>query len=233
MRRNLLLAACLAVVAAAPALHASAQGQGDDDARRRAQSDAERKKAEKDKQWALPHAELPSVKNVGPCPFVKVLYDAARYQEFKDGKVSAASAGYTGEITGLKAECEYKSADPISVQVDIQFALGRGPTAEGRQKDYRYWVAVTQRNEMVLAKQDFAVRAEFPQGQDRVTVVDKVEGIVIPRATATTNGANFEILVGFDVTPEMAAFNREGKRFLANAAPTTVASADTAAREAQ
>jgi hypothetical protein len=34
------------------------------------------------------------------------------------------------------------------------------------------------------------------------------------------------VLVGFDVTPEMAAFNREGKRFRANA--TAVASAGTA-----
>ena len=36
-------------------------------------------------------------------------------------------------------------------------------------------------------------------------------------ATQTTSGANFEILVGFDVTPEMAAFNRDGKRFRLNA----------------
>ena len=28
---------------------------------------------------------------------------------------------------------------------------------------------------------------------------------------------NFEVLVGFDVTPEMADFNRQGKRFFANA----------------
>jgi hypothetical protein len=56
-----------------------------------------------------------------------------------------------------------------------------------------------------------------------------VKGIVIPRATATVSGANFEILVGFDVTPEMAAFNREGKRFRPNVAPT-VASQDTTKR---
>ena len=31
------------------------------------------------------------------------------------------------------------------------------------------------------------------------------------------SGSNFEILVGFDVTPEMADFNRLGKRFRVNA----------------
>ncbi len=49
MRRNLIFAACLVLAAASPAFHAFAQsgGQSDDDARRRAQADADKKKAEK------------------------------------------------------------------------------------------------------------------------------------------------------------------------------------------
>ncbi|OYX35298.1 MAG: Tat pathway signal sequence domain protein [Caulobacterales bacterium 32-69-10] len=226
MRRNLLLLSCLAIVATVPAL-AHAQGQGDDDARRRAQADADRKKSEKEKQWNLPQAQLPQVRAVGPCPYVKVLYDAARYEEFKDGKQTPASVGFTGEITGVRANCSYKQDDPISVQVAIDFALGRGPVADGSSKDYRYWVAVTERNAQVIAKEDFAVRGEFENGADRVVVTDILEGIVIPRATNTTSGGNFEVLIGFDVTPEMAAFNRDGKRFRANATAVAAANAAT------
>jgi hypothetical protein len=235
MRRNLLLLSCLAVVAAAPAFHAYAQsqGQGDDDARRRAQADADKKKAEKEKQWSLPQADLPVVKNVGPCPYVKVLYDAARYMEFKDGKENPAAAGYTGEITGLVANCQYKGSDPITLQLGVGFDLGRGPMAQGTSKDYHYWVAVTERNETVIAKQEFTVRGDFPNGADRTFVEDKLMGIVIPRAKATTSGGNFEVLVGFDVTPEMASFNRDGKRFRANAVATSVASAAPSASAAK
>ena len=57
----------------------------------------------------------------------------------------------------------------------------------------------------------------FPAGADRTMVRESVSGIVIPRANIDTSGANFEILIGFDVTPEMAAFNRDGKRFRVNA----------------
>ena len=46
----------------------------------------------------------------------------------------------------------------------------------------------------------------------------------------TTSGANFEILVGFDVTPQMAAFNRLGKRFRPNAGATTLAAGTPAPR---
>ena len=45
--------------------------------------------------------------------------------------------------------------------------------------------------------------------------------IVIPRKDATVSGNNFEVLIGFEVTPQMAEFNREGKRFRITAtAPT-------------
>jgi len=50
-----------------------------------------------------------------------------------------------------------------------------------------------------------------------------LKGISIPRASAKVSGANFEVLVGFDVTPEMIAFNRDGKRFK----PAAVIAAET------
>ena len=84
-------------------------------------------------------------------------------------------------------------------------------------KDYRYWVAVTVRNLTVLDKQYFTVPVQFTPGKDRVDYVDHVADIVIPRANTRVSGDNFEILVGFDVTPEMADFNRQGKRFRVNA----------------
>jgi hypothetical protein len=225
MRKFLLLACGVLSLATLPALHAAAQNQDDEDRRRQAEAEAAKKKKEKDKEWDTTPAELPKVKNAGPCPFVKVLYDAARYQEFKDDRESANAVGYSGEIQDITATCQYKGADPIQLKVAIQFALGRGPVAAGRDKDYHYWVAVTTRNSTVLARQEFTVKGEFPEGQDRIQVIDKLDGVTIPRADATVSGDNFEVLVGFDVTPKMAEFNRLGKRFRVNAAPTAVAAA--------
>jgi hypothetical protein len=93
-------------------------------------------------------------------------------------------------------------------------------------------VAVTDRNREVIARQNFDLPVKFPSGKDRVYMTDSVANIVIPRGSMTTSGANFEILVGFDVTPKMAEFNRVGKRFRVNVgAPTTVAAAgETAPR---
>ena len=180
-------------------------------------------KRKKDEEWSPDAnlAPLPGAHNAGPCPFVKVLYDAGRYVEFKDNKVSSAAVGFTGEIQNLSAGCMYKATDPIHIEMELLFGLGRGPQAVGSTKDYTYWVAVTDRNRDVIAKQYFTLHAVFPAGEDRILMTDRINGITIPRANTTVSGGNFEVLVGFDVTPEMADFNEQGKRFRVNAAATT------------
>jgi hypothetical protein len=222
--RRLLLAAAVFVVAAStvPRLaHAQIDPGGDQ------QEESSKKKKD---DWGDKQAPLPAMRNAGPCPFAKTLYDAARYVEFKDGQEASAAVAYTGEIQGVRAACAYKSDDPITVSMNLLFELGRGPQAQGGSKTYRYWVAVTDRNREVLAKKTFELPVSFPAGQDRVYRSEEVKGIVIPRATPTVSGANFEVLVGFEVTPEMAAFNREGKRFRPNVAGT-VASQDAAKKQ--
>jgi hypothetical protein len=221
MRRPLLAALILACAwTAIPMGAAMAQqgggGGGDPEA------DAATKK-KKDDEWGDKQAPLPALRNAGPCPYVKTLYDAARYIELKDDKEAAAAVGYTGEIQGLSSTCAYKSDDPIRVSMELLFGLGRGPQATSSTKTYRYWVAVTDRNNEVIAKEYFNLPVTFPAGQDRVMVTDKINGIVIPRVKASVSGSNFEVLVGFDVTPKMAEFNRLGKRFRPNAAVAAVA----------
>lgn len=233
MRRTLLLAAaCVAAVTAVSATSAFAQTssrRSQDDRQEEGREEASKKK-ERDAEWGDSRAALPALRNAGPCPFVKVLYDAARYVEFKDGREASANVGYTGEIQGVSAGCEYKDADPIKVKVELLFELGRGPAAEGDAKTYNYWVAVTKRNDTVLAKQNFSMPVQFKPGQDRVYVTETLGEITIPRANMTTSGANFEVLIGFEVTPQMAAFNRDGKRFRVNAG-ADVAAGGSAARQ--
>jgi hypothetical protein len=227
MRRTILFIAAAFMVAAPFAAHAQygpgggggggggarggGSGHGADDQKKQEQDDAKKKK--RDRDWGDNQAPLAALKNAGPCPFVKTLYDAGRYVEFKDNKEASANVGFTGEIQGVSAGCAYKDAQPIQVAIEILFEMGKGPKAEGASKTYRYWVAVTQRNIAVIDKQYFDLPVKFPEGHDRVYVTEDIAQVLIPRAAATTSGSNFEILVGFDVTPQMAEFNRQGKRF--------------------
>jgi len=221
MRRTLLLA--LMAVSLIPSASAFAQGRrpqtGEDDPQEQA------RKRQRDQDFEDFKAPLPGLANAGPCPYVKVLYDAARYVEFVDKREASSSVGYSGEIEGISAACAYKATDPITIDMIVTFSLGKGPLAKGVSKDFTYWVAVTQRNQNVLAKEYFTVHANFPAGKNTLVMTDRLQGLSIPRADDKVSGSNFEVLVGFDVTPEMAAFNRDGKRFRVDAGGATTAAA--------
>ena len=131
---------------------------------------------------------------------------------------------FSGELEGVTARCAYKAGEPITVTLLPTFSFGRGPQATTATRQFQYWVAVTSRDETVLSKQWMSVMPTFPEGKERVVTPGETTQITIPRKDDTVSGANFEILVGFEVTPQMADFNRQGSRF-------TVTSTGAAAAE--
>jgi hypothetical protein len=152
--------------------------------------------------------------NAGPCPLMGVLYDSSRLVEFAQPNLQRyANIEFTGEMENVRGLCRYVEADPITMSLDIDMAFGRGPAATSDRQTYRYWIAVTRRGRAPIEKAYFDVDVRWPRDSAVVTRTEHIDRIVIPRATADTSGENFEILVGFELTPEQVAFNRQGRRF--------------------
>jgi hypothetical protein len=157
--------------------------------------------------------------NVGPCPLMGVLYDSARIVDFaQPNNRRYANIEFTGEMQGVQGLCRYVDADPIVMNLEIDMSFGRGPAASSDRQTYRYWVAVARRGRAPIEKAYFDVDVRFPRGEAVVTRREEIEQIVIPRANPEISGENFEILVGFELTPEQLQFNREGIRFRIDAA---------------
>jgi len=217
MRRVLTALAALSLAAVLIPQSAEAQSSGRPGGQQGREQSPDQGASQRSREVRI--APLSRRANAGPCPYVKVLYDAARYVEMADfSRPATAGVGFTGEIEGVTADCAYREADPIRLDFNVLFNLGKGPQASGDSRTYRYWVAVTERNTAVLAKEYFDLPVTF-NGQDTASV-QQSQSIVIPRADATTSGNNFEVLIGFDVTPEMAEFNRSGSRFRVTAGQT-------------
>lgn len=156
--------------------------------------------------------------NPGPCPRAFAIYDASRLVEIRgDGTEKFGNVGFTGEIDAVRSLCRYYADRPIVADLTVDFSLGRGPAASGDTVTYNYFVAATRKNIDVLEKVVVPMTVTFPAGQDRVRVTEKIDEIIFPRANDTTSGENFEIVVGFVVTPEQRAFNADGKRFRVSA----------------
>ncbi len=214
MRRALY--AVLAFTVAAVALPGVSHAQNRDRNEQQRENDrADAARSGNDDTWNPRQGRLDGRVNAGPCPFVKILYDAARYVELRDNRALPGNVGFTGEIEGVNAACSYRADEPITVDISMLFRLGRGPNAATDGNNYRYWVAVTERDTAVLTKQYFDLPVNFG-GADRTDATEE-KTLVIPRARQDISGSNFEILIGFDVTPEMVDFNRAGKRFCADA----------------
>ena len=224
--RSIVLLAAVAAAALAPvagSAQTSGRGGGQQQQQQQQPSGGSDQRRERTRQEfeGGPQAALPGTRNLGPCPFVKVLYDAARYVELQNNRQSTEAVGFTGEIQGIDADCEYVNpTDPIRVRMRVNFLLGRGPQAVGDANTYNWWIAVTERNRAVITREEFALPVTF-EGRDRTGMSVEVGEITLPRGTRTVSGSNYEILVGFQVTPEMAEFNRDGRRFRIGAASAT------------
>lgn len=147
-------------------------------------------------------------RNPAPCPNVVVLSEAARIIDFS-GEERIEDVAYTGEIAKVDLQCRYYGDKPIDATVKIDFAFGKGPKATDDKRTYTYFVAVTRKDLEVIEKAEFQIPVKF--GSDTIARMrDKIDKIVIPRASDKTSGTNFEVVVGFAVTPKQAIFNRSG-----------------------
>lgn len=148
-------------------------------------------------------------RNPAPCPNVVVLSEAARQIEF-NGEERIEDVAFTGEIAKVDLQCRYYGDKPIDATVRIDFAFGKGPKADDDKRTYTYFVAVTRKDLEVIEKAEFQIPVKFGSS-DVVRMRDKIDKVVIPRASDKTSGTNFEVIVGFSVTPKQAVFNRSGK----------------------
>lgn len=149
-------------------------------------------------------------RNPAPCPNVIALNDAARLIEF-DGDQTIDNVAYTAEIVNVSTGCRYFADKPIDADVDIELAFGKGPKGENGQKVFSYFVAVTRKGQEVIAKQNFSIPVDFSDKRVVVALSEEIDKINIPRATEQISGANFEIIVGFNLTPRQTIYNRSGK----------------------
>ncbi|MFW6413457.1 MAG: hypothetical protein ACOC0V_04915 [Oceanicaulis sp.] len=153
--------------------------------------------------------------NPGPCPNALALYDAHRLVQIVGEDVVYENVGFTAEILDVESRCRYtdRRADPISMEIGVRMAFGRGPAASGDTHTYDFFVAVTALDDIVVDREIFPVEVTFEPGEDRVERIELFDPVRIPRANADTSGANFEVLVGFELTEEQIEFNRSGLRF--------------------
>jgi hypothetical protein len=140
------------------------------------------------------------------CPKVSIVRDLAEMTQFRAGGRDGSDVVARAALADYSGNCDYTS-DGVTVNLSLYVVAERGPALQGNQASYRYFVAVTPPNAaQPSAKSEFESTIDFPAGQARAANKEEVTPqIPLPR---DGNAKDWQVLVGFQLTPEQLAYNR-------------------------
>lgn len=142
-----------------------------------------------------------------PCPRIVVLDDAQRLVRFAPGGGTDLSA-MVNDIRMVRAggNCSY---DEEGVEVDmlVTIAARRGPADRSRKAPAKYFVAIMNAEEKIIAKRVFDVTLTFPVNIDAGSLTDSLVQ-KIPLAEGE-RGSRYRIIAGLQLTPEQLKYNRD------------------------
>ena len=141
-----------------------------------------------------------------PCPRVSVLNEAQQVTQYRPGPGrDLTDVAYVGEIGRLKSQCHYED-NQLTVGTEVTVLAERGPAADDPTVSLPVFIAVTGAGQDILAKEVFDTTVEFPSGLRQGQAVGEYEQSLHLKDGET--GANYEIIVGFQLTKEQLEMNR-------------------------
>ena len=147
-----------------------------------------------------------------PCPGVSILGDASEITLFAPGRgQDLTDVAYRGSIERVAGSCDYtRAGDSVTNTVAARLVATRGPAAQGNESTFVYFVAVVDKEENILARERFESRFTFDANQRQAAAIEEIEQIIPIRADL--RGLDYDILVGFELSPEQLEFNRQGRQ---------------------
>ncbi len=143
------------------------------------------------------------------CPDVRIVSDLNQVHQFNGGKADPLESVSSIRLQDIAEDC-WIGAKNISVEITLAFEGVLGPKGKARETDkpsfaYPYFVAITNAQGNIVAKEVFAVTLTYDDGKTEDTKIEKVRQVI---PIAPTDMKNYKILVGFQLNDEELAYNR-------------------------
>jgi hypothetical protein len=148
----------------------------------------------------------------GPaCPATAVLFDAATVTKFKTGAPAAmpmpADIAFQAEMSQAKLDCNYNRNDnKLVVNVNFAVKASRGPAAAGTDPQLPFFIAIIDADNNIVAKGVYNSQPQM-SGRASNTYTESVSNLPVPLAM-DRRPSDYEILTGFQLTPQELAYNR-------------------------
>jgi hypothetical protein len=144
------------------------------------------------------------------CPKVTIPDETREVTQFRSGGAhDMTDVVSRAAVLKYDGGCEYGDKG-VTVNLNLLLGAERGPAARDAQGAYQYFVAITGPAGRIIGKQRFDTTIGFSPNVGKGTSVEELVQ-QIPLAEGAS-AAGYGILVGFQLTPEELAFNRDPKK---------------------
>jgi hypothetical protein len=148
----------------------------------------------------------------GPvCPATGVLSDAASVTKLRPGTPAAmtkpADVSFQALMSQAQLDCNYdRVANTLVVNVKFAIKASRGPALSGANPQLPFFVAIIDADNNVLVKNVYNSDPQM-SGRPSATYTETVSNFPVPLAE-DRRPSDYEILTGFQLTPDELAYNR-------------------------
>lgn len=148
----------------------------------------------------------------GPvCPATGVLSDAASVTKLRPGTSPAmtrpADIAFQALMSQAQLDCNYdRTANTLVVNVKFAVRASRGPALTGADPQLPFFVAIVDADNNVLVKNVYNSDPQM-SGRPSATYTETVSNFPVPLAM-DRRPSDYEILTGFQLTPDELAYNR-------------------------
>jgi hypothetical protein len=146
-----------------------------------------------------------------PCPDIVVVKDAADITLFKDGPGrDLTDVVLEAQIVRFGGFCETDidedtNTGEVTVDLQVLFRATRGPASTSREASLRYFIAISDRNDAILARAEFDSDIAFEGNRNRVAYLEELTQKIPLKAGEL--GDAYRVYVGFQLSDEALQYN--------------------------
>lgn len=155
---------------------------------------------------------LSSEPKILPCPNVTVVPSAENITIFREGPGrDLVDVTFEGSIEPVSGECEYQDDESLVVtEMVMRINATKGPAASSQAQEFPFFIAISDWNRRILSKKVFKSPVEVPEGKRRGTVQEEIVHRI--PVISGRSGADYTILIGFQLTREQLQYNQKTVR---------------------
>ncbi len=147
-----------------------------------------------------------------PCPSIEIIDDLSSLSDFSDPKNTAATQLISRvDLSSAQSTCKLASKSAIiDLKLIFKGALGDKGRIKSSDKpffSYPFFVAVTSPSGKIMAKEIFAASLTYGANENKHTYFENLRQIIPIKSKDMAR--HYKILIGFQVTPDQLAYNRE------------------------